>query len=324
MTRRACLISSGMYLPQTVITNDELSKLVDTSDAWIQERTGIKQRYKAADDEVTSDLATKAALMALENAGLKADDIDQIIVTTSTPDRTFPATAVYVQKKLGMTGGAAFDLQAVCSGFIYGLNVADSLIVSGACKTILLIGAETFSRILNWEDRNTCVLFGDGAAAVILQARDGAGTIEDRGILQNYVRSDGRMSDMLHTDGGASFNQQVGVIEMAGKEVFKHAVKNISEAIMTVLERAQLQVSDIDWFVPHQANRRIISAVGNRVGLDEDKVIVTVEQHANTSAASIPLAFHTAISDGRIKRGDLVMFEAMGAGFSWGATLIRV
>ncbi len=324
MARRAVITASGIYLPPNIVTNDDLSKMVDTSDEWIQTRTGIKQRHKANDDEVTSDLAVHAAKQALDNAGLDINQIDEIIVATTTADRTFPATAVYVQEKLGMTRGAAYDVQAVCSGFIFGLTLANSQIVSGACDNVLLIGAETLFRLLDLTDRDTCVLFGDGAGAVVLQAQDGKGDMSDKGVLSHHIRSDGRMHDLLYTDGGPSYNREVGVIHMTGKEVFKHAVTNLSDSILAVLDKTGLKVSDIDWFVPHQANLRIISAVGKRIGLDESKVIVTVAQHANTSAASIPLAFHIAREDGRIKSGDLVMFEAMGAGFTWGSTLVRM
>lgn len=324
MTRRAAVIGSGMYLPQTVLTNDDLAKLVDTSDKWIQSRTGIKNRHKAADNQVTSDLAVEAAKMALDNAGITVDAVDQIIVATTTPDKTLPSTAVYVQGKLGMINGAGFDIQATCTGFVYGLTIANSLISSGVCDTILLIGAETLSRIVDWNDRNTCVLFGDGAAAVVLQVRKGQGTLQDSGILSHHIRSDGRFAEMLTTDSGTSYNQQSGVIYMKGKELFKHVVITLSDSILTILDEVKLTVEDIDWFVPHQANLRIITAVGKRVGLDEDKVIITIDQHANTSAASIPLAFHTGIASGRIKPGDLVIFVAAGSGLTWGATLLRV
>lgn len=323
MTPRSVIKGAGYYLPEKILTNTELAKIVETSDEWILSRTGIEQRHIAADGEVTSDLATKAAQMALDNAGMSIDQIDQIIVATTTPDRVFPATACYVQEKLGAKG-SAFDMQAVCSGFIFGMGIADSLINSGQSETTLLIGAETMSRILNWEDRNTCVLFGDGAGAVILQKEECEGAITDTGVLANYMRSDGAHTQSLLVTGGPSYNQQSGFIDMNGKEVFRHAVNNISDAIITLLDRTQLDVSDIDWFVPHQANSRIIKSVGQKIGLDEDKVIVTVNKHANTSAASVPLAFAQYYLNGTIKKGDLVMLEAMGAGFSWGGNLIRV
>ncbi|MDD9841920.1 MAG: ketoacyl-ACP synthase III [Alphaproteobacteria bacterium] len=324
MVTRAIIKGTGMYLPEKVLTNADMAQLVDTTPEWIFTRTGILQRHKAADDEVTSDLATAAARMALENANMRADEIDMIIVATSTPDRTFPSTATYVQQKLGMTKGAAFDVQAVCSGFVYGLGVADSMIGRGLAKNILLIGAETMTRLLNWQDRTTCILFGDGAGCVVLQAAQGDGTVADTGILSTYLQSDGRKAELLYVDGGTSFNQQTGFLVMNGKEVFRHAVTYIADAILQVLNETGLQSDDIDWFIPHQANQRIISAVGQRIGLDEEKIILTVGQHANTSAASIPLAFSTALADGRIKKGDLVMFEAMGGGLAWGASLARV
>lgn len=324
MVTRAIIKGTGMYLPENVLTNADMAELVDTTHEWIFARTGILQRHKVADDEVTSDLATKAARMALEDANMSADEIDLIIVATSTPDRTFPATATYVQQKLGMTKGAGFDVQAVCSGFVYGLGVADSMIGHGLAKNILLIGAETMTRLLDWKDRTTCILFGDGAGCVVLQAAEGDGTVADTGILSTYLQSDGRKADLLYVDGGTSFNQQTGFLVMNGKEVFRHAVNYIADAILQVLKETGLQSSDIDWFIPHQANQRIISAVGKRIGLDEEKIILTVAEHANTSAASIPLAFSAALADGRIKKGDLVVFEAMGGGLTWGATLARV
>jgi len=324
MVTRAIIKGTGMYLPENVLTNADMAKLVDTTHEWIFARTGILQRHQVADDEVTSDLATEAARLALADANMRADEIDLIIVATSTPDRTFPATATYVQQKLGMTKGAGFDVQAVCSGFVYGLGVADSMIGHGLAKNILLIGAETMTRLLDWDDRTTCILFGDGAGCVVLQAAQGDGTIADTGILSTYLQSDGRKADLLYVDGGTSFNQQTGFLVMNGKEVFRHAVNYIADAILQVLKETGLQSSDIDWFIPHQANQRIISAVGKRIGLDEEKIILTVAEHANTSAASIPLAFSTALADGRIKKGDLVVFEAMGGGLTWGASLARV
>ncbi len=323
MTIRSVIKGAGRYLPQRILTNTELAGMVETSDEWILTRTGIEQRHIAGEGEYTSDLAVAAARRALDNAGITIDAVDQIIVATTTPDRTFPSTASYVQKKLKATG-AAFDVQAVCAGFIYGLSVADSMICKGMSKTTLLIGAETMSRIIDWSDRDTCVLFGDGAGAVVLQAQMGTGELLDQGVLASYLRTDGRQTESLYVSGGASYNQQVGYINMNGREVFRHAVNNISDAILHLLEQTGLSVDAIDWFVPHQANKRIIVSVGSKIGLDENKIIITVNHHANTSAASVPLAFCQAIEDGRIKQGDLVMFEAMGAGFSWGGNLLRL
>ena len=322
MTIRSVLRGEGHYLPEKILTNTELSKMVDTSDDWILSRTGIQQRHIAAEGEYTSDLAVAAAKHALEDAGVSISQVDQIIVATTTPDMTFPSTASYVQKKLGATG-SAFDVQAVCSGFIYGMAVADSMIKNGLSKTTLLIGAETMSRILDWTDRNTCVLFGDGAGAVVLQAET-SDNPDGPTVLCNYLRNDGTHTQSLYVTGGPSVNQQAGFIAMNGKEVFRHAVNNISDAILTLLDQTGFPLEAIDWFVPHQANKRIIGSVGQKIGLDENKVIVTVDRHANTSAASVPLAFCQARADGRIKPGDLVMFEAMGAGFSWGGNLIRL
>jgi len=316
---RAVVKGIGSYLPDRVMTNAEMSKLVDTSDAWIQERTGICERHIAADGEFTSDLGYEAALAALDHAGLTADDIDLIVVATSTPDLTFPATATIIQEKLGMRHGAAFDIQAVCSGFIYGMHVTNALLTSGGAKRALLIGAETFSRILDWTDRGTCVLFGDGAGAVVLEAvEDEAG-----GVLDTYVRSDGSHRDMLYVDGGPSRTQTVGHLRMLGNQVFKHAVTDIAQVIRDCAERANVEISDIDWFVPHQANQRILKAVAKRLKLKPEQVVSTVARHANTSAASVPLAMDTAVRDGRIKKGDLVMLEAFGGGFTWGAALLQ-
>jgi 3-oxoacyl-[acyl-carrier-protein] synthase-3 len=320
---RSRVIGCGACLPANVVTNDDLAKRMETSDEWIRERTGIRQRHIAVDGEKTSDLALGAAREALTDAGIDAGELDMIIVATTTPDESFPATATVVQSRLGMTRGAAFDLQAVCSGFIYGLSVADSLIRTGAARTILLIGAETMSRLLDWDDRATCVLFGDGAGAVVLQAHDGRGDNSDQGVLNTRLFSDGRLHDMLYADGGVSSTQTAGKLRMQGKEVFKHAVTNIAAAIVASADAAGLQIGDIDWFVPHQANQRILDGTARKLGIDPAKVISTVALHGNTSAASVPLALVTAVRDGRIKRGDLVLLEAMGGGFTWGAALIR-
>ena len=316
---RAVIKGVGSYLPDHVMTNEEMSKLVETSDSWIQERTGICERRIAADGQFTSDLGYKAALAALDHAGLTADEIDLIVVATSTPDLTFPATATIIQEKLGMHHGAAFDIQAVCSGFIYGMHVTNALLTSGGAKRALLIGAETFSRILDWTDRGTCVLFGDGAGAVVLEAVEG----DEGGVLKTFVRSDGAHRDMLYVDGGPSRTQTVGHLRMLGNQVFKHAVKDIAQVIKDCAAQAEVSVSDIDWFVPHQANQRILTAVAKRLKLKPDQVVSTVAQHANTSAASVPLAMDVAIRDGRIQKGDLVMLEAFGGGFTWGAALFR-
>jgi 3-oxoacyl-[acyl-carrier-protein] synthase-3 len=317
---RTVVAGVGSYLPKRVVTNDEMATIVDTSDEWIVERTGISRRHIAGEGECTSDLALEAGRRAIENAGIQADDIDLVIVATTTPDETFPATAVKVQAALGITRGAAFDIQAVCSGFVYGMSVADSLIRSGAAKNLLLIGAETMSRILDWEDRGTCVLFGDGAGAVVLRGETGSG---DRGVIANKLRSDGTKHDMLYVDGGPSSTQTTGKLRMQGKDVFKHAVKNLAEIVEEVFEGTTLSPSDIDWIVPHQANRRILDATAKKLGVAPDKVVMTVQDHGNTSAASVPLALDRAVRDGRIKRGDLVLLEAMGGGFTWGASLIR-
>jgi 3-oxoacyl-[acyl-carrier-protein] synthase-3 len=320
---RARVIGSGSCLPSNIVTNDDLAKRMDTSDAWIRERTGIIQRHIAVEGEKTSDLALGAARAALTDAGIDAGELDMIICATTTPDESFPATATIVQSRLGMTRGAAFDVQAVCSGFIYGMSVADSMIRTGSARTILLIGAETMSRLLDWEDRSTCVLFGDGAGAVVLQAHIGVGDNSDQGVLNTRLFSDGRLHDMLYADGGVSSTQGAGKLRMQGKEVFKHAITNIAAAIVASSEAAGLALSDIDWFVPHQANQRILDGTAKRLGIDPAKVISTVALHGNTSAASVPLALVAAVKDGRIKRGDLVLLEAMGGGFTWGAALLR-
>jgi 3-oxoacyl-[acyl-carrier-protein] synthase III len=320
---RSVVQGCGAYLPERIVTNDELAKKMDTSDEWIQQRTGIKQRHIAADGEFTSHLAIKASERALAHAGLTGADLDLIVLATATPDETFPATATTVQKALGMHKGAAFDLQAVCAGFVYGVSVADSLIKSGLAGTALVIGAETFSRILDWDDRGTCVLFGDGAGAIVLKGEQGTGTTADRGILANALHSDGRQHDILYVDGGPSSTRTTGFLRMEGKEVFKHAVVNMAAVVGEVLAKAGLEAKDIDWLVPHQANKRIIDSTGRKLGLAPDRVVVTVDRHANTSAASIPLALDTAVKDGRIKQGDLTLLEGIGGGLAWGASLIR-
>lgn len=320
---RSVVQGCGSYLPERVVTNEELSKTVETTDEWIQQRTGIRQRHLAAEGEFTSHLAIKASQRALDHAGLKASDLDLIVLATATPDQTFPATATKVQAELGMTRGAAFDVQAVCAGFVYGVSVADSLIKNGLASTALVIGAETFSRILDWDDRGTCVLFGDGAGAIVLKGEQGAGTSADRGILANALHSDGRHHDILYVDGGPSSTRSTGFLRMEGKEVFKHAVVNMAAVVGEVLEKAGLEAKDIDWLVPHQANRRIIDGTGRKLGLPPERVVVTVDRHANTSAASIPLALDVAVKDGRIKKGDLLLLEGIGGGLSWGASLVR-
>ena len=320
---RSVVQGCGAYLPERIVTNDELAKKMETSDEWIQQRTGIKQRHIAADGEFTSHLALKAAERALAHAGIAGADLDLIVLATATPDETFPATATVVQKALGMNKGAAFDLQAVCAGFVYGVSVADSMIKNGLAGTAMVIGAETFSRILDWNDRGTCVLFGDGAGAIILKGEQGAGTSADRGILANALHSDGRQHDILYVDGGPSSTRTTGFLRMEGKEVFKHAVVNMAAVVGEVLGKAGLEAKDIDWLVPHQANKRIIDSTGRKLGLGPEKVVVTVDKHANTSAASIPLALDTAVKDGRIKKGDLTLLEGIGGGLAWGASLIR-
>ena len=320
---RTVIKGVGGYLPARVVTNSDLAKLVDTSDAWITERTGIKERRIAAEGELTSTMGAIAARAALDDAGLAPEDIDLIILATSTPDQTFPASAVAIQAELGITQGAAFDVQAVCSGFIFALTTADNYLKSGMFKRALVIGAEAFSRILDWEDRSTCVLFGDGAGAVVVEAQKLNGVMTDRGILATCLRSDGRYRDKLYVDGGPSSTGTVGHLRMDGPEVFRHAVTKISEVIGTTLDQAGYKASDIDWFVPHQANKRILDGAAKKLGLDKDRIIITLDKHANTSAASIPLALNTARADGRIKTGDLVLLEAMGGGFTWGAVLLR-
>jgi 3-oxoacyl-[acyl-carrier-protein] synthase III len=320
---RSVVLGCGSYLPERILTNAELASKVDTSDEWIVQRTGIKQRHIAADGEFTSHLAIKAAQAALANAGVDAQSIDLIVLATSTPDNTFPATAVAVQNALGITHGAAFDLQAVCSGFIFGLTTADSLLRTGAGKRALVIGAETFSRILDWTDRGTCVLFGDGAGAVVLEAQSQPGAASDRGVLTTHLRSDGRHKEKLFVDGGPSSTQTVGYLRMEGREVFKHAVGMITDVIVDAFKATGASAETIDWFVPHQANKRIIDASAHKLHIAPQKVVLTVDLHGNTSAASIPLALSVAVNDGRIKKGDLVLLEAMGGGFTWGSALIR-
>lgn len=320
---RSVICGSGSALPAKVVTNAELAQRVDTTDEWIVERTGIRQRYIAGEGETTSSLATEAARAALEDAGIDAKSIDLIVLATATPDNTFPATATKVQDALGCNGGIAFDVAAVCSGFLYALTTADSLIRTGTAKRALVIGAETFSRILDWEDRTTCVLFGDGAGAVVLEASE---TDDSRGagLLGSRLHADGGQHDLLYVDGGPSTTQTVGHLRMKGREVFRHAVVNLAEVLGEVLEDSGISADEIDWVVPHQANKRILDATAKKLGIASEKVIVTVDQHANTSAASVPLAFDVARRDGRIKSGDLVMFEAMGGGFTWGACLARM
>jgi 3-oxoacyl-[acyl-carrier-protein] synthase-3 len=321
MILRSQIAGCGGYLPERVVTNDELAARLDTSDAWIRQRTGIGERHIAADGELTSDLACHAARRALERAGMSSSDLDLIVLATATPDETFPSTAVKVQARLGMKRGAAFDVQAVCSGFIFALAVADNALRLGQARTALVIGAETFSRILDWSDRGTCVLFGDGAGAVVLNAAPGGpGT---RGVLSTHLHSDGRLHDILYVDGGPSSTGKAGFLRMEGREVFRQAVQHLSEVIDEALRANGLTVSDIDWLVPHQANTRIIDAVGRKLGLPAGRTILTIERHANTSAASIPLALDEAVADGRIRPGHLVVMEALGGGLTWGAGVVR-
>ncbi len=316
--RRSVVVATGAYLPQRCITNHELADRLDTSDAWIRERTGITQRHIAAEGETTSDLACHAARRALVQGGLEPADIDCVVVATATPDYTFPATATQVQAMLGMTDGFAFDVHAVCTGFVYGLAVADNFIRLGQAERVLLVGAETFSRILDWDDRSTCVLFGDGAGAVVLEAQDG-----DCGVLSTHLHSDGRYRDMLHVDGGPSATRRVGHLRMNGREVFRHATRRLTEVVEEALSANGIDSSAVDWLVPHQANRRIIDATARKLGLASERIVVTIDRHANTSAASIPLALAEAATDGRLCSGDLVLIEAMGGGFTWGAALVR-
>jgi 3-oxoacyl-[acyl-carrier-protein] synthase-3 len=317
------VLGCGSYLPSRVLTNAELSRMVDTSDEWITQRTGIRERHIAADGETTSDMGLAAARAALAAAAVDAQSIDLIVLATSTPDNTFPASAVSIQAGLGITRGAAFDLQAVCSGFVFALTTVDALLKTGPFKRALVIGSETFSRILDWKDRGTCVLFGDGAGAVVVEGQVQPGTHEDRGVLTSHLRSDGRHKTKLYVDGGPSSTQTVGLLRMEGRAVFKHAVAMITDVIEDAFKATGTSADDIDWFVPHQANQRIIDDSARKLGIAPEKVVTTVAKHGNTSAASIPLALSVAVADGRIKRGDLVMLEAMGGGFTWGAVLLR-
>ncbi|WP_374578205.1 beta-ketoacyl-ACP synthase III [Phenylobacterium sp.] len=319
---RSVVTGVGGYLPDEIVTNDDLAKIVDTSDEWIVERTGIRRRHRVAADQAVSDLAAEAARKALEAAGRKPEDVDLIIVATTTPDLTFPAAATIVQRKLGCPVGTAFDLQAVCSGFVYALSVADGFVARGRAKCALVIGAETMTRLMDWTDRGTCVLFGDGAGAVVLEPQTGEGTTTDRGLLGFALRADGTKQDLLFVDGGVSTGQ-IGHLRMQGNQVFRHAVVNISEAIFAAAKDAGVEVGEVDWFIPHQANQRILEGVARRVGIDESKVVTTVSEHANTSAASIPLAWYQAVQDGRIKPGQLLLLEAMGGGLTWGACVVR-
>jgi 3-oxoacyl-[acyl-carrier-protein] synthase III len=320
---RSVVKGVGSALPRRCVTNAELEKQVDTSDEWIVQRTGIRQRYIAGEGETTSTLGAAAARAALANANCAAEDIDLIICATSTPDYTFPSSATMIQAELGITKGVAFDLQAVCAGFVFAVATADKFLISGSHKRALVIGAETFSRILDWEDRTTCVLFGDGAGAMVLEAEEGDGTIADRGVLTSQLRSDGRYRSKLYVDGGPSTTQTAGYLRMEGKEVFRFAVGHVTDVMRDAFAATGLSADDLDWFAPHQANRRIIDASAQKLGISPEKVITTVQIHGNTSAASIPLALAVACEDGRIKRGDLVMIEAIGGGFTWGAALIR-
>jgi 3-oxoacyl-[acyl-carrier-protein] synthase-3 len=320
---RSVVLGCGSYLPSRVLTNADLSRMVDTTDEWITQRTGIRERHIAAEGETTSDMGIKAARAALAAAAVDAQSIDLIVLATSTPDNTFPASAVSVQAGLGITRGAAFDVQAVCSGFVFGLATVDGLFKSGGFRRALVIGSETFSRILDWKDRSTCVLFGDGAGAVVLEAQNSPGTRDDRGILTSQLRSDGRHKAKLYVDGGPSSTQTVGHLRMEGRAVFKHAVAMITDVIEDAFCATGYDAKDVDWFVPHQANQRIIDDSAKKLGIPPHKVITTVAKHGNTSAASIPLALTAAVADGRIKRGDLVMLEAMGGGFTWASALVR-
>jgi 3-oxoacyl-[acyl-carrier-protein] synthase-3 len=320
---RSIVRGIGSALPRRIMKNADFEGMVETSDEWIVQRTGIRQRHIAADDETTASLGEAAARAALADAGLTPDDIDLIVLATSTPNNTFPATAVEIQQRLGMRHGFAFDMQAVCSGFVYAVTTADLYIRGGLAKRVLVIGSETFSRILDWNDRSTCVLFGDGAGALVIEAGEGQGTTADRGILASSLRSDGTHKEKLFVDGGPSTTGKVGVLRMEGREVFKHAVGMITDVIETTFSQVGISADDIDWFVPHQANKRIIDASAKKLGIAEEKVVVTVDLHGNTSAASVPLALSVAVADGRIKKGDLLLLEAMGGGFTWGAVILR-
>ncbi|MEX0404921.1 beta-ketoacyl-ACP synthase III [Aquibium sp. LZ166] len=320
---RSVVCGVGSALPRRVMRNADFEGIMETSDAWIVQRTGIKQRHIADDTETTASLGEAAARAALKSAGMTPDDIDLIVLATSTPNRTFPATSVEIQERLGMHHGFAFDMQAVCSGFVYAMTTADLYIRGGHARRVLVIGSETFSRILDWTDRSTCVLFGDGAGAVILGAAEGSGTIQDRGMLAASLRSDGSHQEKLYVDGGPSTTGTVGHLRMEGREVFKHAVAMITDVVEATFEAGGITADDLDWFVPHQANKRIIDASAKKLGIAEEKVVITVHLHGNTSAASVPLALSAAVEDGRIKKGDLVLLEAMGGGFTWGAVLVR-
>ena len=322
MTLRAVVAGVGHYLPERIVPNSEFEKSLDTSDEWIKSRSGIERRHFAAEGENTSDMATKAALHALSNAGLTADDIDAIVLATSTADLTFPSAATMVQSKLGMTKGFAFDVQAVCAGFVFALTNANALIVSGQAKRVLVIGSETFSRIMDWSDRSTCVLFGDGAGALILEAHEGTGNNSDRGILSTDLNSDGRYRDILYVDGGVSA-RSTGYLRMQGKEVFRHAVEKLAQTTQTTLDAAGVTAEDIDWVVPHQANIRIINGISKKMGVPIERVVITVQDHGNTSAASIPLAMSVASQQGKLKKGDLVATEAIGGGLAWGSAVLR-
>ncbi len=324
MTIRSIIRATGAYLPKKILTNKDLEGIVDTSDEWITQRSGIKERRIAADDQATSDLAIEAGRQAIENAGIDPSEIDGVIVATTTPDKTFPAVAVKVQAELGIPVGLAFDVQAVCTGFVYALSTADAFIQTAKARRILVIGAEKMSSILNWEDRTTCVLFGDGAGAVILEVdENGQGDLSDRGVLSTHLYANGAQRDLLYTDGGPSTTGDSGHIIMHGREIFKYAVRYMADVVKETLEANDITAADIDWLVPHQANKRIIEATAKKLDLPMDKVVLTVEKHGNTSAASIPLALHEAVADGRIKQGDLLLLEAMGGGLTWGAALVR-
>lgn len=323
MTIRTVIAGTGSYLPARIVTNKDLESMVETSDEWIQQRTGIRQRHMAADTETTADMAIEAARRALAASGLKGDDIDGVIVATSTPDTTFPSVAVKVQAALGVRHGPVFDVHAVCAGFVYALTVADSLIRTGAVKRLILVGAEKMTSILNWDDRTTCVLFGDGAGAVVLEAKDGQGTLADEGVLSTHLHADGTLKDILYVNGGVSSTQTAGHIVMEGKEVFRHAVAAMSDVVNEALTHNGITADKIDWIVPHQANIRIIEGTAKKLGLGMDQVVITVDRHGNTSAASIPLALDEAVRDGRIQKGQLMLFEALGSGLTWGAALVR-
>ena len=322
--RRSQIIGFGSYLPKNIVTNDDLARNIDTSDEWIRKRTGITQRHIAAEGELTSDIAEHAARAALDNAGVSSNEIDLIVLATATPDNTFPATAARVQSKLGIRRGAAFDVQAVCAGYVYALATADNMIRLGQAETALVIGAEVFSRILDWEDRGTCVLFGDGSGATVLRGSEAAGSNQDRGILSTHIYSDGNYYDMLYVNGGPSTTGTSGYLRMEGKEVFRHAVQRMSEVVETALETNGLKIDDVDWLIPHQANKRIMDSIAKKLSFPAEKVVVTVDKQANTSAATIPLALAQAASDGRLKKGNLIALSALGGGFSWGSALFRL